>query len=168
MVEVDSLREQVMELQFNVFDVWVFRRLSSGGVEYLLLHTSQQKADRWFNGGRFWQIPSNITQASEGICPAITRLLQQYELDPKALWLAQHAYTIYNRRFDCVQIITVYAAEVSAARVELDPVEHAEYRWCTYEDAYNLVTYQGLKDGLSSTREYVTSRASPPRELQLT
>jgi hypothetical protein len=66
-----------------------------------------------------------------------------------------------------MQIIAVYAAEVSAESVELDPAEHAEYRWCTYEDAYSLVTYQGLKDGLRSTKEYITGRASPPRELQL-
>ena len=81
--------------------------------------------------------------------------------------MSEHAYTIYNRRFDCMQIIAVYAAEVSAEHVELDPTEHAEYRWCTYAEAYDLVTYRGLKDGLRSTKDYVTGRPSPPLELQL-
>jgi hypothetical protein len=45
-----------MELRTDVIDVWVFRR-GPDGVRYLLLHTSQEKADRWFGGGRFWQIP---------------------------------------------------------------------------------------------------------------
>jgi hypothetical protein len=156
-----------MELQSNVFDVWVFRRTPSRSVEYLLLHTSQEKADRWFNGGRFWQVPSDMTKPSERIVPAIARRLREFGLEPKAVWAAEHVYTIYNRRFDCMQIIAVYAAEVSAAGVELNPAEHAEYRWCTYEEAHDLVTYRGLKDGLRSTKEYVTGRVGPPRELQL-
>jgi len=156
-----------MELQSNVFDVWVFRRTPSRSVEYLLLHTSQEKADRWFNGGRFWQVPSNKTAPSERIVPAIARLLREFGLEPSAVWAAEHVYTIYNRRFDCMQIIAVYAAEVSVEGVQLNHAEHAEYRWCTYEEAYDLVTYRGLKDGLRSTKEYVTGQVSPPRELQL-
>jgi hypothetical protein len=54
-----------MELQPNVFDVWVFRRAPSGDVEDLLLHTSQLKADRWFNNGRFWQIPSDWSRSGD-------------------------------------------------------------------------------------------------------
>ncbi|HEY8509620.1 MAG TPA: NUDIX domain-containing protein [Steroidobacteraceae bacterium] len=134
---------------------------------YLLLHTSQVKADRWFNGGRFWQIPSDWVGESERVVQAVQRLLRLFGLEPSAIWAAEHVYTIYNRRFDCMQIIAVYAAEVTADRVILDPDEHAEYRWCSYEEAYDLVTYRGLKDGLQSTREYVTGRATPPRELQL-
>ena len=34
-------------------------------------------------------------------------------------------------------------------------------------EARSLVTYRGLKDGLDSTREFVTGRADPPRELRL-
>lgn len=155
-----------MDLQPNVFDVWVFRRMPDG-IEYLLLHTSQEKADRWFNGGRFWQVPSDMTEPSERILPAITRRLREFGLRPNAVWAAEHVYTIYNRRFDCMQIIGVYAAEVSAEHVDLNPAEHAVYRWCAYEEAHDLVTYRGLKDGLRSTREYVTGHIGPPRELRL-
>jgi hypothetical protein len=40
------------------FDVWAFRRRPQG-VEFLLLHTSVEKAERYFDGGRFWQTPSD-------------------------------------------------------------------------------------------------------------
>jgi hypothetical protein len=43
-----------MHLAANVFDVWTFRR-RAGAVEFLLPHTSVEKAERYFNGGRFWQ-----------------------------------------------------------------------------------------------------------------
>jgi hypothetical protein len=105
-----------------------------------------------------------MTEPSERIVPAITRRLREFGLEPNTVWAAKHVYTIYNRRFDCMQIIAVYAAEVNAEGVELNPAEHAEYRWCTYEEAHDLVTYRGLKDGLRSTKDYVTGQADPPRE----
>ena len=155
-----------MQLEFNVFDVWAFRRAPTG-VEYLLLHTSQQKADRYFNGGRFWQIPSGSIQTEELVAAAIARRLSDFGLVAAAIWAAEHAYTIYNRRFESMQLIGVYAAEVSTSQVQLDPAEHAEHRWCSYDHAYRMVNYRGLKDGLRSTHEYVTGVVQPAAELRL-
>ena len=155
-----------MKLESNVFDVWVFRR-TPAKVEYLLLHTSQYKADRYFNGGRFWQIPSALMQDSERVVPAVVRLLTDFDLVATGIWAAEHVYSIYNRRFETMQMIAVYAAEVAAAEVRLDPREHAESRWCTFEEALGLVNYRGLKDGLRSTREYVTGPETPAAELRL-
>jgi 8-oxo-dGTP pyrophosphatase MutT (NUDIX family) len=66
-----------------------------------------------------------------------------------------------------MQLIGVYAAEVGADDVRLDPEEHSEYRWCSFEQALALVHYRGLKDGLRSTLEYITGVQSPARELKL-
>ena len=156
----------MMDLAFNVFDVWVFRRRGTL-VEYLLLHTSPQKADRFFAGGRFWQIPSDAVQHGEHVTGAITRLLRGFGLTPSAVWAAEHVYTIYNRRFDAIQIIAVYAAEVEGGVVALDPAEHSDSAWCSFEEALARVHYRGLKDGLRSTREYVTGVESPAVELLL-
>lgn len=153
-----------MKLEVNVFDVWAFRRTASDP-EYLLLHTSQHKADRYFNGGRFWQVPSGFIKDDEDVVSALARQLATFGLEASAIWAAEHAYTIYNRRFACMQIIAVYAAEVAPGGVQIDPAEHSEYRWCSYEEAQSLVNYRGLKDGLRSTREYVTGLSIPPREL---
>ena len=155
-----------MDLQAAVFDVWVFR-LRTVQPEYLLLHTSQYKADHHFNGGRFWQIPSDFARDQEPMVPAIQRQLGGFGLTPTAIWAAEHVYTIYNRRFEAIQIISVFAARVDADEVRLDPAEHAEYRWCAFDEAFGLVNYRGLKDGLRSTREYITGPAQPLRELQL-
>lgn len=45
-----------MQIRSDAFDLWVFRR-DADAVRYLVLQTSQEKADRWLNGGRFWRIP---------------------------------------------------------------------------------------------------------------
>jgi lipoyl(octanoyl) transferase len=157
-------------MRFNpgVYDIWVFRRTVSG-VEFLLLHASQTKADRHFNGGRFWQIPSGVFQGEESVPAAIDRKLAPYGLSPRAIWAAEHTYTIYNRRFHEIQVISVFAAEVEAkaATVPLDPEEHAEYAWLPFEAALDRVHYRGLRDGLRSVRDYVTGIASPAPELRL-
>lgn len=155
-----------MRLQVNVFDLWVFRKVVSD-TEYLLLHTSQQKADRYFNGGRFWQVPSGLIGDDEDVVTATARKVDAFGLKASAVWAAEHTYTIYNRRFACMQIIAVYAVEVGRSAIQLDPAEHSEYRWCSYNEAEALVTYRGLKEGLRSTREYITGVSIPPRELRL-
>jgi hypothetical protein len=155
-----------MRLAANVFDVWTFKR-SPTGVEFLLLYTSEVKAARYFNGGRFWQIPSGSVHQQESITDAISRVLKLYGLRAQAIWAGEHAYVIYNRRFDEMQVIGVYAAEVGDVPVRLEPTEHSEYGWFPFETCIDRVHYRGLKDGVRSVEEYVTGVENPARELCL-
>jgi hypothetical protein len=155
-----------MNLAANIFDVWVFQR-RPGGVVFLLMHTSVEKANRYFNGGRFWQIPSDTVNDGESITDAICRALSRHELRPKSIWAGEHAYLIYNRRFAEMQAIGVYAAEVDNDDVRLDPSAHSEYEWLPFERCLERVRYRGLKDGLRSVHEYITGVNDPARELCL-
>jgi hypothetical protein len=155
-----------MQLSANVFDVWAFRRTDEG-VRFLLLHTSVEKADRFFNGGRFWQIPSNLLKDGEHITDGIARLLRSFGLKAQSIWAAEHTYTIYNRRFNAMQIIGVYAAEVLESVVRLDAAEHAEFQWLTAEECLARVHFRGLKDGLRSVQEYITEPKAVAPELCL-
>ena len=155
-------------MNFNpgVFDLWAFRRRANS-VEYLLLQTSELKAERYFNGGRFWQIPSSVFRDGETVPAAIDRLLSGYSLHAHRIWAAEHAYTIYNRRFHEIQIISVYAVELADGDPQLNPEEHSVFGWFEYESALAAVHYRGLKEGLRSVREYVTGPAAPAAELCL-
>jgi hypothetical protein len=155
-----------MNLDPRVFDVWAFQRRPDG-VVFLLLYTSEEKAARYFNGGRFWQIPSDFVNDGESITDAIGRTLQRHGLRPKSIWAGEHAYLIYNRRFDQMQAIAVYAAEVHDADVHLKPAEHSQYEWLPFETCLDRVHFRGLKDGLRSVHEYVTGVKEPARELCL-
>jgi ADP-ribose pyrophosphatase YjhB (NUDIX family) len=155
-----------MDLNPRVFDVWAFRRQATG-VEYLLLQTSELKAERYFNGGRFWQIPSGVFRDGETVPAALDRALSEYGLHADSIWAAEHAYTIYNRRFHEIQIISVYAAELAAGDPHLNSEEHSLFGWFGYETALAAVHYRGLKDGLRSVREYVTGPTVPAPELCL-
>lgn len=100
-----------MKLATNVIDVWTFSK-TTAGMRYLLLYTSIEKANRYFNGERFWQIPSGVVMEGESITQAITRELARFELTPSTIWAGEHPYIIYNRRFEEMQVIGVYAAQV--------------------------------------------------------
>lgn len=155
-----------MHLAPNVFDVWAFQRRADG-VVFLLLHTSVEKAARHFNGGRFWQIPSDFVREGESVVDAVGRVLGRHGLQPKSVWAGEHAYLIYNRRFAEMQAIAVYAAEVHDSEVRLEPSEHAEYAWLPFDVCLERVHYRGLKDGLRSVHEYVTGVTEPAKELCL-
>ncbi len=155
-----------MQLAVNVFDVWAFRRTAEGP-RFLLLHTSVDKAERYFNGGRLWQIPSLTVKDGEHVTDAVARKLRGFGLKARNIWAAEHTYTIYNRRFNEMQLIGVYAAEVLESVVRLNAAEHAEFEWLSADECLARVHYRGLKDGLRSVREYVTDVGAPARELCL-
>ena len=155
-----------MRLAPNVFDVWAFQRQGSD-TRFLLLYASEEKARRYFGGGRFWQIPSGVVEDGEAVTDAIAGKLRHLGLAAKTIWAGEHAYIIYNRRFAEMQLVGVYAAEVADDAVRLDPGEHSEYAWLPYDTCLDRVHYRGLKDGLRSVQEYVTGPASPARELRL-
>ncbi len=155
-----------MQVSAGVFDVWTFRR-DSDAIRFLLLYTSQIKADRYFNGGRFWQVPSDFVRDGESIGEAVARCVGLYGLQPDSIWAGEHAYVIYNRRFREMQLIGVYAAEVQDAKVLLRPQEHSDFGWYTMAECLERVHYRGLKDGLRSVNEYVTGVREAAPELCL-
>jgi hypothetical protein len=155
-----------VQFRTNAFDIWVFRR-DADAVRYLLLHTSQAKADRWFNGGRFWQIPGEFVAENESIVAASGRCLAQFGLTASSLWAVEHTYTIYNRRRENIELILVLAAEVQRADVVTLTWEHSEYRWCSAAESQKLLSFRGLLDGLQWTRRYVTEPDRAYPELKL-
>ena len=155
-----------MHLASNFFDVWVFQK-TDRGPRFLLLHTAEEKARRYFNGGRFWQIPSDSVNDGETVIDAVSRELGRFGLTAAGIWAGEHAYIIYNRRFDEMQIIAVYAAEVAETTARINPSEHSEYDWLPYETCLDRVHFRGLKDGLRSVHEYITGVPEPAKELCL-
>ena len=157
-----------MPLNFTsgFFDLWVFRR-TKGGVEYLLLHTSQEKADRFFGGGRFWQIPTDTVGDEEHITDACRRLLQESGVEPEGVWSADHVYTIYNRRYDAVCAIPVFAAEAGERTSPILTWEHSDFGWYDAEKCLERIRFRGLRDGLAAVRETITESREPAPELRL-
>lgn len=155
-----------MKLRTNLLDLWVFHR-QQGVPEYLLLHTSQEKADRWFHGGRFWQIPGVFVQEDEDVAQALVRCLREIGLQATAIWAAEHTYIYYNPRRKNIEIIPVFAAEVPEPQPIPLTWEHAEYGWFTAKECEQRIHFRGLKEGLYWTRTYVSEADGPALELRI-
>ena len=156
-----------MTIEFSVqnFDLWVFRR--NPHVEYLLLKTSAEKAERFFNGGIFWQIPTDSVRDAETIENAATRVVDTLGLNNLNLWAAEHTYTIYNRRRKEISIIPVFAAEVVVKKEVTLTWEHSDFGWFQASECHDRLSFRGLKEGLTSVREYITEVNTPATELKL-
>lgn len=102
-----------MKLRTNIFDLWAFHR-QKGIPDYILFHTSKEKADRWFHEGCFWQIPGGFTEGDEDISNAISRVMDEIKLKPLACWAAEHVYTYYNPLKQTVFIILIGEASIVA------------------------------------------------------
>jgi NUDIX domain len=155
-----------MELLTNVFDLWIFTRRGTEPT-YLLLRTSQEKADRFFGGGRFWQIPGAFLQEEEEIPAVLHRPLAELGLEAESIWAVEHVYPIFNRRFGALQLIPVFAAEVPE---QADPVltwEHSEFGWFTAAECQERLTFRGLLEGLEWTRRHVSEREKPELVFKL-
>src|SRR5512135_880284 len=155
-----------MQLRTNAFDLWVFRR-DRDQPRYLIFHTSQEKADKWFSGGRFWQIPAGFFKPDEDVCGAIQRILAAMSLAPRSLWVIEHTYTYYNRRRADLEITPVFAAEVEGGNEVLLTWEHSEYRWATASECAEVLGFRGLLEGLEWTRKYVSEQVSPDPVFRL-
>ncbi|MEJ1966575.1 MAG: NUDIX domain-containing protein [Gammaproteobacteria bacterium] len=155
-----------MNLRTDTIDLWVFCR-DAGVARYLMLHTSQEKADRWFGGGRFWQIPGAFLSEGESVVSASRRCLTELALSARSIWAIEHVYPIYNRRYESLMLIPVFAAEVDRTDAVQLSWEHSEFRWCTAEECKELVSFRGLLEGLEWTRTHVTESAAPRAEFQI-
>ena len=157
-----------MPLAFTAdyFDLWVFRR-TGDGVEYLLFHASQEKADRFFGGGRFWQIPTDAVRDGEHVPDACRRLLKTSGVDVGGVWSADYVYTIYNRRYDAVCAIPVFAAEAGERTSPALGWEHSDFGWYDAEACLERIRFRGLRDGLAAVREAITESRQPAPELRL-
>lgn len=70
-----------LDFRTDFFDLWVYKR-TDDDAQYLLLHASQEKADRFFGGGRFWQIPTDAVREREDLRDASRRLLSPTHVAP--------------------------------------------------------------------------------------
>ena len=149
-----------MKLLTNAFDLWVFTR-AGNEPSYLLLHTSQEKADRFFGGARFWQIPGAFVEEGDEFPSVLERPLTELGLESSAIWAVEHVYPFFNRRFGDLQLIPVFAAEVPDRAEPKLTWEHSEFGWFTAGECEERLTFRGLIEGLEWTRRFISERKRP-------
>ncbi len=155
-----------MRLRTNAFDLWVFRR-DPDQTRYLILHTSQEKADKWFSGDgsgrsrvgslrkmREFSRPSSGYFRIFTSCPS-----------PSGPSNTPTPTTIAGAR--TWDITPVFAAEVEGASAVPLTWEHSEYRWATASECSKVIGFRGLLEGLEWTRRYVSDQVNPDPVFRL-
>jgi hypothetical protein len=68
---------------------------------------------------------------------------------------------------DLIHFCPHFAAEVSG---EIEPVlsdEHAEYRWCTFDEARTLLPWSGQRKGVNIVQQTIIPETSESRLLEI-
>ncbi len=157
-----------MKMLLNTVDLWVFTR-SADEVQYLLLQASREKADRFFGGNAFWQIPGTfITNEDEATSDTLRRTLAEFGLSATSVWAVEHVSTIYNRRFDAIQIIPSFAAELADEVTPiLDSFEFGAHAWLGADEVSVRLTFQALHDSFAQLRNFITEVEAPLGEFRI-
>jgi ADP-ribose pyrophosphatase YjhB (NUDIX family) len=149
-----------MELRTNAVDLWVFHKRDDEP-KYLLLHTSPEKADKWFFGDRFWQIAGGFIEEGETLLAAARRWLAEYGLKATGIWAAEHVYSFYSTRREDLELFPVLAAQVEGPVDVRLSWEHSEFGWFTADECLERIAFRGLIEGLGAVRNYVSEVGQP-------
>lgn len=155
-----------MKLRTNAVDLWAFHK-EGGEPRYLLFHTSQEKADKWFFGDRFWQINGGFVEEGETLEDTVRRCLDQYGLRASGVWAAEHTYTFYSTRRKNLEIVPVFAAAVEEPLDVPLSWEHAEAGWFTADECLERLQFRGLIESLAAVRQYVSEVDTPHGAYQI-
>ena len=56
------------------------------------------------------------------------------------------------------QFYFLYAAQIKKDKIKIDPREHAEYKWLSFEDATKMLTHQNQKKCLKIVNNWLTRK----------
>lgn len=106
----------------------------------------------------FWGYPKGHVEGNETLVEAAQREIKE-ETGLVAIINPNFTTKVeYDMKNGNHKIITFFVAEVSTdVKVKRQVEEISEYRWCTYQEALSLVTYDNLKPPLTAANQYIRS-----------
>jgi len=124
----------------NIVQVVIYRWAPT--LQYLVLKRSEQD-------GGWWQPVTGHIETGEDELDALKRGVAEETGIQKLNFISQ---PIFSYEYDTTEGLgrdNVYMVEVSSSEiVRLEPEEHSEYRWATFDEALGLLKYEGNKKSL--------------------
>ena len=140
------------EVLVRVIDAYIYH-YSKDKVSFLILKRSKTKIYE-----HLWQgVAGKIEKGETASQTAIRELKEETGLVPYRMFVADHVSTFYESNFDQVNLVPVFGIEVKSLDVILSE-EHPQFKWTTFEKAYDILTWNGQKKGLKVGYEMLNSK----------
>lgn len=116
-----------------------------------------------------WGFPKGHADPGETELETARRELQeetgltQYALDPGARFVEQYQFT-NPKGIEIHKTVIYFLAQIGAVASEPEPqvtiqiAELADYRWCTYEQGLELITFEASRGVLQECEAYLRTR----------
>ncbi len=129
--------------------------------EYLLLRRIEVR-------GGFWQGVTGATERGEKLIDGAKReLLEETSFVPNFIFHTDFSYTIQldeNHAEDYLPGTKEILEYVFIARIDhtdnptLDPLEHNDWKWCSFDEALDLLLWETNKEALIYCNNYLTEQ----------
>ena len=126
----------------RVVDCYVFNLLDNDP-SFLILKRNHNKIYE-----HLWQgVAGKIEKGETAWQTAIRELKEETGLDPYRMFVADHISKFYEVKGDRVNLVPVFGIEVNSKDVILSE-EHIEYKWVNFNEARDILAWNGQKEGL--------------------
>ena len=137
------------KIKVKQVDSYVYQYTDTGPI-YLML---KRNTGKYYE--HLWQGVAGKIEKGETAWEAVVRELQEeIGKKPVKIFVADHIASFYDARKDRIQFVPIFGIEVENSEVQLSD-EHSEYKWVSFEDALNLLTWKGQKDGLRTIHDEI-------------
>ena len=137
--------------KIRVVDAYVFRQ-TKNGFRFLLLKRARTKMYE-----HLWQgVAGEIEKGEKAWQAAIRELKEETGFDPIRIFVADHVSRFYETHGDRVNLVPVFGIEVENGDVTLSK-EHCEFQWMDFENARNILVWNGQKEGIAAVFDMLNS-----------
>ena len=150
------------QITSQVIDAYVFRK-TGDGVQFLLLKRSptQRLPNTW------QAVHGHIEPPETAAHAALREIHEETALDPLRLYQIDTVHCFYVASTDTIHLSPVFAAQVAPdAEPVLNP-EHADYKWCPYDQALAQLLWPGQKAALREIHDYLLADAPAKPYLEI-
>ncbi len=106
-----------------------------------------------------WQIvTAKIEEGETALQTAQREIAEETSLAPLAMWNVPFVNSFYDIKRDAISFIPFFAAEVSSNAMPVLSDEHQQFAWLSYEEAKEILVWNGQRQGLSIVQEFIVGK----------
>ncbi|MBE0645287.1 MAG: NUDIX domain-containing protein [Bacteroidetes bacterium] len=139
-------------LAVTMIQAYVYRRRTTGVIEYLLL----QRAAEEELYPRLWQmVTGRIENGETASAAAIREIREETGIEAAQVDVVPYVASFYFEPDDSIHHVPVFAVEVPAGAGVRLSAEHSTSEWLEYDHAWQRLVFPGHREGLRVLRDYM-------------